>query len=138
MKMMSRPSVNGRPQKWPIVLILIVTGVLAAACGALGGRTDRGRQPFVDSVEIEETAGGQYVAVVQGNYPDLCSTTGAIDQEVQGRTIVVTIYSDMPEDAFCAQVLTPFEERITLDVEGLSPGQYTVSVNGTVTTLTLT
>jgi hypothetical protein len=118
-------------------LILVTVTVCASlvACGAPEALTTSS-PTFVYSVEIEERNGDHY-AIASGHHPDACSTTGDIEQEVSGNTITVTIYTERPADAICAQVLTPFEEEIKLDTRRLDPGQYTVDVNGTVATFTL-
>jgi hypothetical protein len=116
-------------------LFLIAFGVILTAC-AIPEAQKTTTPTFVDSVELEER-NGDYYAIVGGNYPDACSTTGDIDQEVRGRTMTITIYADRPADEICAQILAPFEEEILLDTAGLAPGQYTLDVNGTVTSFTI-
>lgn len=83
---------------------------------------------FVDIVEVEERD-GEYWAVIQGFYPDACSTYGGSKQEVEGDTIHLTVTSTRPEGLACAQVLTEMTEEILLDTDDLDPGEYTVIVN---------
>jgi len=83
---------------------------------------------FVQTVEVEERD-GEYWAVVEGWYPDACSTYGGIKQEVEGDTIQLTITSTRPEELACAQVLTDMTEEILLDTDDLDPGEYTLIVN---------
>ena len=116
-----------------IALVLLLVLVLAA-CGP-GQPLGCDGQAYVDSVEVVER-GGSYFAVVQGNYPDACSSRGRVTQPVVGQTIKIT-YCTRAQDDACAQVLVPFTERIELDVNDLRAGQYTVDVNGAVATLTL-
>ena len=40
-----------------------------------------------------------------------------------------------PSDALCAQALAPFTEEVLLETEGLQPGEYTVDVNGELSTV---
>lgn len=120
------------------VLLIILAGstILLAACDA--GTDSRGDLAIIDTVDIVETGQPAEVdAVVNGFYPDNCTTTGDIVQRIQGSTIRVTVYTSSSDNASCEPVLTPFTERIRLDVGDLSPGQYTVDVNGSVTTLTI-
>lgn len=120
-----------------LLIILAISIILLAACDA--GTDNRADLAIVESVDIVETGQpAEFYAVVDGFYPDNCSTTGDIVQRTQGRTIHVTLYTSSSGDASCEPVLTPFTERIRLDVSDLSPGQYTVDVNGSVTTLTIT
>ncbi|MEK9183870.1 MAG: hypothetical protein AAB890_02250, partial [Patescibacteria group bacterium] len=50
----------------------------------------------------------------------------------------ITITASREADKICAQVITPFEKKILLDVAGLAAGTYTVNVNGVTATFTLT
>ena len=93
---------------------------------------------FIDVVEVEERD-GEYWAVVEGHYPDACSTYGGSKQVQQGDTIHLTVTSTRPDDVACAQMLTPMTEEILLTTDQLSPGEYTVIVNeGANTTFTIT
>ena len=69
-------------------------------------------------------------AVVAGSTPDSCTTiTGAETQRI-GNRFTVTLTATRPADQVCAEVLTPFEQIVSLDVMGLLPGPYTVFVHG--------
>lgn len=92
---------------------------------------------IVDSVVVEERE-GQYVAVIQGNYPDSCTSKGAISQRVDGTTFNITITAVSPPGVICAQVLVPFTEEVLLETEGLEPGEYNVDVNSGLATTTFT
>ena len=114
--------------------LALLLALILVACGP-GQPLGCDGQAYVDQVEVVE-GGGDYFAVVQGNYPDACSSRGRVTQQVLGKTIKVTLCTRAQGDA-CAQVLVPFTERVKLDVAGLPAGQYAVDVNGAVTTLTL-
>jgi hypothetical protein len=86
---------------------------------------------FVDQTTL------QVSVVVQGSFPDSCTSLGDVSQTVEGNTISVTLTGVQPEGMMCAQALTPFEETIPLDVSGLPAGEYTVDVNGSTTSLML-
>ena len=62
--------------------------------------------------------------------------TGAATRRA-GNRLLVTLATARPASAVCAQVLTPFEERVDLDVTGLAGGFYTVDVHGITTGVTL-
>jgi hypothetical protein len=120
--------------RWTVPLALVVLSVFLVACGA--GRPACDAEATIDTAEIRQR-GYEYYVMVSGYHPDACSETGRITQTVVGQTIKVSVCTSRPEDKMCAQMLTPFQETIPLNVGGLSPGQYTVDVNGTVTILTL-
>jgi len=93
----------------------------------------------VDSIEIVilESFPVQIHVLARGHLPDSCTTIDQITEEQDGDTFRVTITTARPEGEVCAQVLTPFEENIPLDVYGLAAGTYTVDVNGVSGTFTL-
>lgn len=114
---------------------LLIAGLVVlaglAACGSDGEAdpAELGEGPaFVEDVVVEDR-NGEYWATVTGFYPDACSTYGGSEQQVDGNTIAVTVTSTRPEDAVCAQALTPMTEEILLDTDGLAPGPYEVVVN---------
>ena len=90
---------------------------------------------IVDSVLVEERE-GQYYAIIQGNYPDSCTTTNEITQSVDGNIFDITMTTISPPGAICAQMLAPFTEEVLLETEGLEPGEYVVDVNDGMATTT--
>ncbi len=94
-------------------------------------------QVFIDGVTVEEQD-GQFVAIVEGNLPDTCSTIDSIDQELSGNTVSVVINCVKPTDEVCGQALTPFTETIILETVGLESGEYSVEINGGQATATFT
>ena len=72
----------------------------------------------------------QIHAVARGEHPDSCTEVDKVATRREGDTFFVTITTSRPADAMCAQVMTPFEEVVALDVVGLKAGVYTVDVNG--------
>ncbi|KAB3547395.1 MAG: hypothetical protein C5617_003910 [ANME-2 cluster archaeon] len=72
----------------------------------------------------------QIHAVARGEHPDSCTKVDKVATRREGDTFFVTITTSRPADAMCAQVMTPFEEVVALDVVGLKAGVYTVDVNG--------
>jgi hypothetical protein len=134
--------VNAKHLRWILILVLGLS--LVACLGEEETPTPKpepsvstGNPTYIDTVKVEER-GGDHYAIVQGSYPDACSKTGDIVQEVEGDTIYLTIHSTKPEDMMCAQTLTPFTEEILLDTEGLESGEYTVIVNEDQATTTFT
>ena len=132
---------NARRLKWIVILILLSSPSLAACLGGTEAPTPTVEQSeptdnptYIETVEVVERDG--HYAIVEGSYPDACSKTGDIVQEVEGNTLHLTITSTRPEDKVCAQALTPFTEEILLDTEGLDPGEYTVIVNDDQATTT--
>lgn len=93
----------------------------------------------VDSVEVQilESFPVQVHVVVSGYLPDGCTRLDEVTTEQNGNEFVVTITTKRPADAICTQALVPYEEVVPLDVAGLPAGEYTVTVNGVMTSFEL-
>jgi inhibitor of cysteine peptidase len=93
----------------------------------------------VEDIEIMmlESFPVQVSVVVKGYLSDACTSLGEIVQSRNGNTFKVSIKTVRPADKVCADVISPFEETISLDVVGLKAGTYTVDVNGVTETFTL-
>ncbi len=123
-----------RKALWVTLIAMLALGLLLAACDSdADGEDDdsaqaEGTAAMVDGVAIEEQAGHQY-AVVNGFYPDACTRISDVDQDVDGSTISINLQTSRPEDLMCAQMLTQYSVSILLEVGGLMPGEYTVTVN---------
>lgn len=89
-------------------------------------------QAMVESVDvlILESFPVQVNAVVRGNLSDGCTEIDEITTEQQGNTFLVTITTRRPVGRACTDALVPFEEVISLEVLGLSAGDYNVNANG--------
>ncbi|MEZ4643216.1 MAG: hypothetical protein R3E31_10870 [Chloroflexota bacterium] len=79
----------------------------------------------------------QVNVAIFGMLPDGCTSLGAIDIEQNGNTFDITVHTVRPKGMMCTQVVSEFEESISLDVVGLKAGTYTVNVNGMSDTFTL-
>jgi inhibitor of cysteine peptidase len=79
----------------------------------------------------------QVHAAVKGDHPDACTSIGTVNQRREGNTFYVEMFAYRPLDMACAQVITPFEHTVALDVVGLPAGTYTVDVNGVTGTFKL-
>ena len=103
---------------------------LAAGCSD-GSENVVGVAP-VDSIEILilESFPVQVMIIARGSLPDSCTEIGNITQLREGNTFLVAIETLRDPDLICAQVTVPFQESVSLDVEGLPAGTYVVDVNG--------
>jgi inhibitor of cysteine peptidase len=125
-----------------LVLTAALLLALLAACGPAtttppGG--DGTGLAQVDSIDIVilESFPVQVHVLARGTLPDSCTAIDQISRERDGTSFRVTLTTARPEGVACAQVLTPFEETIPLDVYGLDAGTYTVDVNRVTGTFTL-
>ncbi len=95
----------------------------------------------VEEIEIlvMESFPVQVTLVARGHLRDGCTAIDEIRRsfDTETDTFVIEITTVRPTDTICAQVLEPFEERVSLDVYGRPAGTYTVDVNGVSDTFTL-
>ena len=123
------------------LLLLVLFGLVLAACGPGAGETSLPEGcdgvTWGSGIQVEERPDG-YVLLIQGDFPDSCSTVCGHVQTVEGSTINIDLFSSRPEDEVCAQMLTPFRVEVALDTEGLDPGEYTVTLNETHAETTFT
>lgn len=97
------------------------------------------RQADVESIEvlILESFPVQVNVIASGTLPDACTTLNDPAPRQEGNTFVVNLTATRLPEEVCSQAVVPFDKVISLDVEGLSAGTYTVSVNGVTGTFTL-
>jgi inhibitor of cysteine peptidase len=96
-------------------------------------------QAYVDNVDvlILESFPVQVRVMIQGNLPDACSVISDVKQTRSGSIFTIDLIVTRDPLAKCAQVLTPFEQSVGLDVDGLPAGTYSVEVEGVTTSFTL-
>ncbi len=88
-----------------------------------------GTNVYLDSmtVNIMESFPVQVSITLSGNLPDSCTKLQNVESAREGNVFTVKFTTQRPNsNVACAQVLTPFEKTINLDVEGLPAGDYTV------------
>jgi inhibitor of cysteine peptidase len=89
----------------------------------------------VDSIEmsIVEEFPARVTVIVNGNLKDDCTKIESVRQELVGYAFIVTIAVERPVDKACVQKDALFTATVPLSVENLPAGQYTVTVNGVLT-----
>ena len=97
------------------------------------------REAQVQSVEIKtsKTEPVQFWAIVHGYLSESCATLTDPQISVAANTIQIKVLSLSPTDRGCIQITTPFEQLLALDTANLSPGTYTVVVNGVSAVFTI-
>ncbi len=94
-------------------------------------------EDVVDAIWTTSTAGlpRQFYIHVEGTFPTDCPAVGQIEQMREGNTFHVYVYYENnqwlrdPDSVACAQVLTPFEFTVPLDIYGVEAGEYSVRIN---------
>ncbi len=94
---------------------------------------------FVEQVDIllMESFPLQATATVRGSLPDACSRIKSAEVTRQDNLFRITLTAERDAGVACAQVLTPFEENVPLDIAGLPAGTYSVDANGVQASFTL-
>jgi hypothetical protein len=98
----------------------------------------RGLAP-VDEIEILmlESFPVQVNVIVRGYLPDACTELDEITQAHAGDLFNLTLTTVRPKDLACAEVISPYQEVIALEVVGLDAGVYSVDANGVSDTFEL-
>lgn len=93
----------------------------------------------VEEIEIAilESFPVQVNVTAYGTLPDGCTELSDITRERNNNIFTVTLTTERSRDAVCTQVLRNFEQTFPLDVEGLSAGEYSVTVNSVQETFRL-
>jgi inhibitor of cysteine peptidase len=94
----------------------------------------------VEEIEIllMESFPIQVAVLVKGYLPDGCTVVDQVRSrfEPESDRFMIEITTLRDADAACTQAIVPFEERVHLDVYGLSAGTYFVDANGVVDSFT--
>jgi inhibitor of cysteine peptidase len=127
--------------KKTLTLILLIATLSLTACGGGAGGSGSDGLAVVYEVQLMtlESFPLQIQATVRGNFPDACTQLGEVSQsfDQKNKMLRVRIPATRPADAVCAQMLSPFETTVPLEVYGLPAGTYTVDVNGVFVQFTL-
>ncbi len=118
------------------VLLLVV---LSACASGRDYEMDRAYEAGVAAVERLNVSvhSGRPVSVdvsVTGQLPDACTLIHRAQQDRRASGIAVTLTTRRESGATCPPEPQPFQRTISLDVHGLPPGLYFVSVNGVSST----
>ena len=113
----------------------VIDDILTDVDGPSNGDSDAGDNQSVIAdmpiAEIEvllaESDPVQVTILVNGWLPDSCTAHHETHQTQEGNTITIQITTIRPKDAFCATVVTEYQERFFIGA--LPEGEYTVIVN---------
>lgn len=80
------------------------------------------------TVNVLESFPVQVNVTLTGNLPDSCTKLQDISSSREGNVFTIDLRASRSNgDVACADLLTPFEETVSLDVEGFPAGEYTVT-----------
>ncbi|APV44127.1 hypothetical protein Dform_00775 [Dehalogenimonas formicexedens] len=81
-------------------------------------------------VRIAESFPPQVFIDIQGLLTDSCTTLNGVDTRRQGNVIDITVTTQRPKDAVCAQVISYFSTTVPLGSDFVAGQTYTLRVNG--------
>jgi inhibitor of cysteine peptidase len=92
----------------------------------------------IDSVEVAvlESFPMQLSLTVRGSQPDGCDVPVQVEQQVEGNTVTISIYRELPMDIMCPMVVIPYEETLMVD-GSFEGGTVEIQVNEFTTSVDL-
>ena len=81
----------------------------------------------VESLLVTSQSLNEVEVTIKGYLPNPCTTISQIEQQRTGDAFRITL-NTVRDGAACIEVISPFEQAVTLDTTDLAPGTYTVSV----------
>ncbi len=138
------------------LLLLSLTAILAA-CSLINPQPEPEAEPTPAGTEVAEEPEAvsgeanveslqililesfpvQVNVIASGELPDGCTSLVDPTPRREGNTFVVNLATTRVQDEICTQAVVPFDKVISLPVEGLQAGDYTVAVNGVTDSFTL-
>jgi len=85
------------------------------------------------SINIAESYPPQVFVYIKGGLADSCMTFHELETERSDNTIKITVTTERPKDAICAQVYSYFEKNANLGTEFIPGETYMVNVNDKTT-----
>jgi hypothetical protein len=123
----------------PMRLVPLLLALACACAGRSALERDRAYEAGVASVERLDVSARRErpVAVdvtIFGQLPDACTLIHRAQQEQLSTGVTVTLTTRRESGASCPPEPRAFQHTLSLDVHGLPPGLYFVSVNGVSST----
>ena len=127
------------------VIATVGLAVVVSGCSVVDPRAeepprenDAGPPVYVESLTVEQQDRVVEVTVT-GNLPDACTRVVGVERSfsLAEAAFTLTIRAEREPGVVCAEVLTPFEETVTLKTAELEQGRYTVRCGGLTETFEL-
>jgi hypothetical protein len=117
-----------------LIITLVFTALLVASAGCQG---DTGEQeveiklaPIHDAhISINMSLPEQIFVDIKGGLADSCTTFHDLETERIDNTINITVTTERPNGAICAQVYSYFKKNVALGSDFISGETYIVNVN---------
>jgi len=121
----------------PLLSVLILVSIIiTSSCNCVTDQpeTDISLAPIHEvQVNIAESYPEQIFVYIKGGLSDSCTTFHDIETQRSGNIIDITVTTERPRDAVCAQVYGYFEKNVPLGSDFNSGETYIVNVNDITT-----
>ena len=117
-----------------LIITLVFTALLVASAGCQGDTCEQDIEiklaPIHDAhISINMSLPEQIFVDIKGGLADSCTTFHDLETERIGNTINITVTTERPKDAICAQVYSYFKKNVALGSDFISGETYIVNVN---------
>lgn len=119
-----------------LLSLALVSSTITSSCHCATDQqeTDISLAPIHDvQVNIAESYPEQIFVYIKGGLRDGCTTFHDIETQRSGNIIDITVTTERPRDAICAQVYGYFEKNVPLGSDFTSGETYIVNVNDVTT-----
>ena len=118
-------------------VLFIILSLILSSCTGIPDGIDERLAP-VESIDILvlESFPVQINVLINGYLPNPCYQITRIEKNQDEDTFYVKVFMKY-NGLICIQTIKPYEEKVALDVYGLSAGTYQVDVNGVMGSFTL-
>ncbi len=122
------------------MLVSLPIIVTAVSCQSTPGESELEIRPapiHEVRVNIAESYPPQVFVYIKGGLADSCTTFHELTTERSGNSVDITVTTQRPKDAVCAQVYSFFEENVPLGSDFTSGETYTLNVNDETTSFVM-
>lgn len=119
------------------IIALALAAMIVAAVGCQWGQPELEiKQAPIHEVQVNiaESYPEQIFVYIKGGLADSCTTFHDLKTERCENTINITVTTERPKDAVCAQVYGYFEKNVALGSDFIRGETYIVDVNGVIRT----
>jgi inhibitor of cysteine peptidase len=121
-------------------LVIVLVGMFTVGCQSnTDGKEIEIRPAPIHEVQVNiaESFPPQVFVYIKGGLADSCTTFHELKTERSGNTINITVTTQRPKDAICAQVYGFFEKNVNLGSDFTSGETYTINVNDKTTSFVM-
>ncbi len=114
------------------LLIILIISIFISGCAQNNNAKYIYGNATIESIELQKLKSfpSEINVFVSGYLPDACTEFDEIETKQENNIFYITIKTIKPVDEVCENQPYFFNKNIPLNTKELSPGEYTVIVNG--------